>query len=45
MEVGILTSPEMKFNVSFEHTGPKECTIRVDIADVGAWVPLQQQQK
>lgn len=45
MEVGILTSPELKFNVSFEHTGPKECTIRVDIADVGAWVPLQQQQK
>lgn len=42
MEVGILTSPELKFNVSFEHTGPKECTIRVDIADVGAWVPLQQ---
>lgn len=42
MEVGILTAPELKFNVSFEHTGPKECTIRVDIADVGAWVPLQQ---
>jgi hypothetical protein len=42
MQVGILTSPELKFNVSFEHTGPKECTIRVDIADVGAWVPLQQ---
>jgi hypothetical protein len=42
MQVGILTSPELQFNISFEHTGPKECTIRVDIADVGAWVPFQQ---
>jgi Protein of unknown function (DUF2911) len=42
MEVGILTSPEQQFSVSFEHTGPKECTLRVDIADVGAWVPFQQ---
>lgn len=42
MQVGILTSPESKFNVSFEHTGPNECTLRVDIADVGAWVPFQQ---
>ncbi len=43
MQVGILTSPESKFNVSWEHTGPNECTLRVDIADVGAWVPFQQQ--
>ena len=42
MQIGMLTSPEMKFNISFEHTGPKECTIRVDIADVGAWVPFAQ---
>ena len=42
MQVGILTSPESKFLVSWEHTGPKECTLRVDIADVGAWVPFQQ---
>ena len=44
MQVGILTSPELKFNVSFEHSGPKECSLRVDIADVGAWVPFQQKQ-
>jgi hypothetical protein len=42
MQIGMLTSPELKFNVSFERTGAKECTIRVDIADVGAWVPFQQ---
>ena len=42
MQVGILTSPEQQFSVSFEHTGPRECTLRVDIADVGAWVPVQQ---
>lgn len=44
MQIGMLTSPELKFNVSFEHTGPKECSLRVDIADVGAWVPFQQKQ-
>ena len=42
MQVGTLTSPESKFNVTWEHTGPRECTLRVDIADVGAWVPFQQ---
>ena len=42
MQVGILTSTQLNFNVTFEHTGPKECTIRVDVADVGAWVPFQQ---
>jgi hypothetical protein len=42
MQVGVLTSPESKFNVSWEHTGPNECTLRVDIADVGAWVPFNQ---
>jgi len=42
MQTGMLTSPVLKFNVSFEHTGPKECSLRVDIADVGAWVPFQQ---
>ncbi len=42
MEIGILTATEAKFNVSFEHTAPNECTLRVDIADVGAWVPFQQ---
>jgi len=44
MQMGTLTSPELKFNVTFEHTGPKECSLRVDIADVGAWVPFQQKQ-
>ncbi len=44
MQTGTLTSPELKFNVTFEHTGPQECSLRVDIADVGAWVPFQQKQ-
>jgi hypothetical protein len=44
MEIGTLTSPELRFNVTFEHTGPKECSLRVDVADVGAWVPFQQKQ-
>jgi hypothetical protein len=42
MQTGTLTSPELKFNVTFEHTGPRECSLRVDIADVGAWVPFLQ---
>ncbi len=42
MEIGLLPAPESKFSVYFAHTGPKECTMRVDIADVGAWVPFQQ---
>jgi len=42
MQIGMLTAPELNFHVSFERSGPKECSIRVDIADVGAWVPFQR---
>lgn len=42
MEVGILTEPSADFSVYFEHSGHQECTLRVDIAETGAWVPFQE---
>jgi hypothetical protein len=42
MQIGRLPSPEPEFSVYFAHTGPKECTMRIDIADTRAWVPFQQ---
>jgi hypothetical protein len=42
MKIGILTQPSPDFNVYFEHSGHQECTLRVDIAETGAWVPFQQ---
>lgn len=42
METGQLMSREPQFSVYFAHTGPKECTMRVDLADTRAWVPFQQ---
>lgn len=42
MQTGQLPSPEPEFSVYFAHTGPKECTMRVDVADTRAWVPFQQ---
>lgn len=42
MEIGQLPSPEPEFSVYFAHTGPKECTMRVDIAGTRAWVPFEQ---
>ena len=42
MQIGQLPSPEPGFSVYFAHTGPKECTMRVDIADIRAWVPFEQ---
>ncbi len=43
MKIGQLPAPESKFSVYFAHTGPEECTMRVDIADTRAWIPFQQQ--
>jgi len=42
MEIGQLPSPEPAFSVYFAHTGPTECTMRVDLADTRAWVPFEQ---
>jgi len=42
MEIGQLPAPESKFSIYFAHTGPKECTMQVDLADTRAWVPFQQ---
>jgi len=42
MDVGQLMTPEPGFSVYFAHTGPNECTMRVDIADTRAWVPFEQ---
>jgi hypothetical protein len=42
MQVGILTQPSLDLGVYFEHSGRQECTLRVDIAETGAWVPFQQ---
>ncbi len=43
MQIGQLPAPEPEFSVYFAHTGPKECTMRIDVADTRAWVPFQQQ--
>lgn len=43
METGTLPSPEPQFSVYFGHTGPKECTVRFVIADIGAWTAFEQQ--
>ena len=42
MQIGQLPSPEPQFSVYFAHTGPNECTMRIDMADVRAWVPFEQ---
>jgi hypothetical protein len=42
MQVGTLLQPSTNFTVYFEHSGRQECTLRVDIAETGAWVPFQQ---
>jgi Protein of unknown function (DUF2911) len=42
METGQLPSPEPEFSVYFAHTGPKECTMRVDLADVRATLSVEQ---
>lgn len=42
MQVGTLLQPSIDFSVYFEHSGRQECTLRVDIAETGAWVPFQQ---
>ncbi len=42
MQTGQLPAPEKTFSVYFAHTGPKECTMRIDIADTRAWAPFQQ---
>lgn len=42
MQIGQLPSPEPEFSVYFAHTGPKECTMRIDMADTRAWVPFEQ---
>ncbi len=42
MQVGTLLQPSPSFSVYFEHSGRQECTLRVDIAETGAWVPFQQ---
>lgn len=42
METGQLLSRESQFSVYFAHTGPQECTMRVDVADTRAWVPFEQ---
>ncbi len=42
MEIGQLPAAEPTFSVYFAHTGPKECTMRVDISDTRAWVAFEQ---
>jgi hypothetical protein len=42
METGQLPSAEPQFSVYFAHTGPNECTMRIDVADTRAWVPFEQ---
>ena len=42
MQVGQLPSPEPQFSVYFAHTGPKECTMRIDVVNTRAWVPFEQ---
>jgi len=44
MEIGQLPLLEPEFSVYFAHTGPTECTMRVDIADTRAWVPFFEQK-
>jgi hypothetical protein len=42
MQIGTLLQPSLDLSVYFEHSGKQECTLRVDIAETGAWVPFQQ---
>lgn len=42
MEVGQLPAAEPEFTVYFAHTGPKECTMRIDVSDARAWVAVEQ---
>lgn len=42
MQTGQLMHEEPNFSIYWAHTGPKECTMRVDVADTRAWVPFEQ---
>ncbi len=42
MATGQLPAPEKRFSIYFAHTGPKECTMRVDLADTRAWAEIHQ---
>jgi hypothetical protein len=42
MQTGQLMHQEPDFSVYMAHTGPKECTMRIDVADTRAWVPFEQ---
>lgn len=38
MGSGELTSPESQFSVYFAHVSPKECSMRLSLANLGTWV-------
>ncbi len=43
MQIGMLPTPEPQLSVYFGHTGPKECTVRFEVADTGVWTAFEQQ--
>jgi hypothetical protein len=42
MEIGQLPAPEKRFSIYFAHSGPKQCTMRIDLADTRAWATIHQ---
>ena len=42
MEAGELPSPESEFSVAFEHVGPGQCNIRMDLEKTGHFAMFQK---
>jgi len=42
MDSGELPSPETSLSIAFEHTGPGQCNLRIDLDKFGHFVTFQQ---
>jgi Protein of unknown function (DUF2911) len=42
MDSGELPAPESQFEVSFGHTAPDQCSLRLELATTGAWAVFQK---
>ncbi len=44
MQFGELPSPESEFSVYFAHVAPDQCSMRLDLDNVRAWVVIQEKK-
>ncbi len=42
MQFGELLSPESQFSVYFAHTAPDQCSMRIDVDRVRAWIVISE---